>query len=232
MTQQHPKLEEPQIEAGLEQVVDSQRPVDIEVETERDQSETSWGSLDVVGKKVGESEWYKKLFGGKSREELEKQKISPDLVARLIKNLENGRYIGPLETQPISWSDTKIYRDYVQNFFDGMRDVDGRPTLDGVNFSQRTVKEGDRTFIEFAITSPAEYDHRYLIHHGGTTKAGDDNVAGGFGEGVKIASFLLLKNGVTDQVELGSGHWVARYYLDELPPEDYPDEVKGLHFRA
>lgn len=232
MERKHPKPEESQAEVGLGQVVEGHHPIDIEVETELDQNKTSWELLDSVGEKVGDREWYKKLFGGKSKEELEKQKISPDLVARLIKNLENGRYIGPLETQPISWSDTKIYRDYVQNFFDGMRDVDGRPTLDGVNFSHRTVKEGDRTFIEFTITSPAEYDHRYLIHHGGTTKAGDDNVAGGFGEGVKIASFLLLKNGVTNQVELGSGHWVARYYLDELPPEDYPDKVQGLHLRA
>ncbi len=113
-----------------------------------------------------------------------------------------------------------------------MRDVAGQPTLDGVNFLHRAIKDNGQVFVEFTIESPVEYDHRYLIHHGGTTKASDDRVAGGFGEGVKIASFLLLKNGITKQVELGSDHWIARYYPDELPPEDYPEKVRGLHLQA
>lgn len=227
MERKRQHLENPRVDAVAESSI-KERPHKIEKET----GEKAWGLLDSIGGKIKDKEWYKTLFNGKSKEELEKNKISPDLVANLVRNLEHGRYIGPLETQPISWSDTKIYRDYVQNFFDSMRDVVGRPTLDGVDFSHRTLKEGDQTFIEFNIASPAEYDHRYLIHHGGTTKAGDDRVVGGFGEGVKIASFLLLKNGVTKQVELGSDHWVARYYLDELPPEDYPEKVRGLHLRA
>jgi len=221
-------IENSHIEAvGIEPSVE-ERYVEVQEQAESG----AWDVLDSVGKKIKDKGWYKSLFNGKTKEELEKDKVSPDLVARLVKSLEQGRYIGPLETQPISWSDTKIYRDYVQNFFDGMREVTGRPTLNGVNFSHRNIKEGEQAFVEFTITSPAEYDHRYLIHHGGTTKAGDDSVVGGFGEGVKVASFLLLKNGVTNQVELGSGNWVARYYLDELPEEDYPERVRGLHLRA
>lgn len=191
-----------------------------------------WEILESVGKKIGDEDWYKDLFGGKSKEELTRQKISPDLVSHLIKNLANGRYIGPLETQPINWSETKIYRDFVQNFFDGMRDVSGRPTLDGVIFSQKTVRKNKQSFVEFVISSPAEYDHRYLIHHGGTTKLNDDSLAGGFGEGVKIASFLLIKNRVVEEVELGSDHWRAQYYFDQLPDEDYPEKVDGLHLKA
>lgn len=227
MEREHDPMENPQIEAVIESPVE-ERHIEVLEQTESD----SWGILDSVGKKIKDNGWYKSLFNGKTKEQLETDRVSPDLVARLVRTLEQGRYIGPLVTQPISWSDTKIYRDYVQNFFDGMGEVTGRPTLDGVNFSHRNVKEGGQSFVEFTITSPAEYDHRYLIHHGGTTKAGDDRVAGGFGEGVKVASFLLLKNGVTNQVELGSGNWVARYYLDELPEEDYPERVRGLHLRA
>lgn len=219
--------EKPQIEIGVETVVED-RGVENQEQAQRD----VWGLIDSIGKRIKDKDWYKSLFEDKSKEELDRDKSSPDLVARLIKNLENGRYIGPLETQPISWSDIKIYRDYVQNFFDGMRDISGRPTLDGVGFSHRTIKEGEHSYVEFNLTSPAEYDHRYLIHHGGTTKAGDESVVGGFGEGVKIASFLLIKNGVTNEVELGSGNWVARYYFDDLPEEDYPEKVRGLHLRA
>lgn len=220
-------IEIPQVKAVVESSIEEHRHG---IEKEKDQS--GWSLLDSVGNKIKDRKWYKDLFDGKSKEELERQKISPDLVAQLVRSLERGRYIGPLETQPISWSNTKICRDFVQNFFDGMRNVVGRPTLDGVNFSNRTIKKEGQTFVEFTITSPAEYDHRYLIHHGGTTKADDNSVAGGFGEGVKIASFLLFKNGITKQVELGSDHWVAQYYLDELPPEDYPEKVRGLHLRA
>ncbi|OHA51832.1 MAG: hypothetical protein A3A97_00215 [Candidatus Terrybacteria bacterium RIFCSPLOWO2_01_FULL_40_23] len=163
----------------------------------------------------------------------ERQDISPDIIARLIQNLERGRYVGPLEIQPINWTDTKIYRDLVQNFFDGMKEVAGRPTLSGVDFSDRMVKDGaGQSAVEFTIRSPAKYDHRYLIHHGGTTKAGDETVVGEFGEGLKIASFLLIKNGVTEQIELGSDHWKAYYYFQELPPDEYPGTVKGLYLRA
>ncbi len=202
---------------------------------ERDGDRPSWEVIESVGKKTANAGWYKDLFKGKSKEELEQQKVSPDLVVELIKQLEHGRYIGPLETQPISWSDTKIYRDIVQNFFDGMKEVAGRPTLDGVRFSSETVKgkkKEDPRFTQFLVQSPAEYDHRYLLHHGGTTKATDESVAGGFGEGLKIASFLLMKQGVTDQIELGSDHWRAKYYLQELPKEEYPERVRGLYLRA
>ena len=191
-----------------------------------------WDAIESVSRKIKDPEWYKPLFGGKSKENLDQEKISPDLVEQLVQNLERGRYIGPLETQPISWSDTKIYRDIVQNFFDGMKDVAGRPTLDGIEFSHKTIKAGNKSRVEFTVNSPAEYDHRYLLHHGGTTKAGDESVVGGFGEGLKIASFLLLKNGVTKQVELGSDHWRAYYYLNELPSEEYPEKVRGLYLKG
>ena len=162
-----------------------------------------------------------------------RQDISPDIIARLIQSLRRGRYVGPLEIQPINWTDTKIYRDLVQNFFDGMKEVVGRPTLSGVYFSDKTVEEGvNQSMVEFTIRSPAKYDHRYLIHHGGTTKAADETVVGEFGEGLKIASFLLLKRGITAQIELGSGHWRAYYYLEEVPPDEYPEKVRGLYLRA
>lgn len=226
MERRRNSIQNPQVEAG------AFFPAEGTYSETSEQAEDVWGTLNSVGRKIKNKEWYKQLFKGKSKEELEKEKVSPDLVARLVRNLEQGRYIGPLETQPISWSDTKIYREYVQNFFDSMRGIVGRPTLDGVNFLHRTLKDGNREFVEFTITSPAEYDHRYLLHHGGTTKFGDDRVAGEFGEGVKIASFLLLKKGVTNQVELGSDNWRAYYYLDELPEEEYPERVRGLYLRA
>ncbi|MBI4087501.1 MAG: hypothetical protein HY434_01580 [Candidatus Liptonbacteria bacterium] len=161
-----------------------------------------------------------------------RKKSNPEVIAALLKALEGGRYIGPLETQMIGWSNTKLLRDIFQNFYDGMAAYAGRPTLDGVKSEERTAQIDGREYREFVITSPAEYDHRYLIHHGGTTKFDDPEAAGEFGEGVKIAAFLLLQNRLTDNVELGSGHWKMIYYLDSLPEEDYPDKVQGLHVRA
>lgn len=204
------------------------RKIELQSDVEK---KLSWDAVEQIGRRIGDNEWYKDLFGGKTKDELDRQQVSPDLVERLIQNLEQGRYIGPLETQPINWSDTKIYRDFVQNFFDGMKDIVGRPTLDGVKFSEKAPKDKDQP-VEFIIQSPAEYDHRYLIHHGGTTKLEDEHVAGGFGEGLKIASFLILKNHVTDKVELGSDHWRARYYLAELPLDEYPNKVRGLYLQA
>jgi hypothetical protein len=192
----------------------------------------AWKRIEDVGVIVADNAWQEPLFNGKSKTELAQRRISPELVARTIGELERGRYIGPLETQPVEWSDTKIYRDIMQNFFDGMKEVAGRPTLDGVTVLERNVGEDQMMRTEFSIHSPVEYDHRYLIHHGGTTKAGDNSVVGGFGEGLKIATFLLLKKGVTDKVELGADHWRAEYYMEELPASEYPEKVRGLYLKA
>src|SRR3989344_7068413 len=148
---------------------------------------------------------------------------SPEKLKEFIARLHGGMYIGPLETYDVQWKPEKIARDIWQNFFDG-----NGQKLDGI-FPQ--IEQTDQTDFRIRIEGEQEYDFRKLLHFGGTSKHKDAKAAGGFGEGAKVAAFLLLRDCKVEKVAFGSGDWVLEYYLDKLPPEQYDKDIRGLHVR-
>jgi len=71
------------------------------------------------------------------------------------------------------------------------------------------------------IRAPQDYDWRELIHFGGTTKQDSETSAGGFGEGLKIAAFILLRDQGAKQVRAASRNWELDYYFSNVTPHNY-----------
>lgn len=135
---------------------------------------------------------------------LDKNQDSAKSVYKLLKHniegasferqVERGHYLNLLETYGVSWNLEKVSRDSVQNFFD----ANGQ-TLNGVDIKTSVEEKMDvasnvKTKTgRVLIQAPQDYDWRELIHFGGTTKQDSETTVGGFGEGLKVAAFVLLK---------------------------------------
>lgn len=139
--------------------------------------------------------------------------------------LKRGEYLGILETYAVSWDMEKAGRDVWQNFFDA-----AGGTVDGVRFAiYEQGEDGNKQYI-VRVEGDADYDYRKLLHIGGTSK-GDSATAGGFGEGSKILSLILLRDqGFTD-VQFGSKDWIIDFSLQQVPEGTYDQEVRGLTAR-
>ncbi|MEZ4753165.1 MAG: hypothetical protein R3A13_02510 [Bdellovibrionota bacterium] len=128
----------------------------------------------------------------------------------------DGHYLGILESYRVSWDLQKAIRDTWQNFYDAENGVD---SVD-VNQLARTI----------TISGTGEYDYRKLLHIGGTSKEGRDDTIGGFGEGAKILSLVLLRDFKFESLKFGSGDWEIEFYLDKAPEGSYDDpKAKGLY---
>ncbi len=159
-------------------------------------------------------------------------------VAKLLKNnidgtsfekqVEKGHYLNLLETYGVNWDLEKVSRDALQNFFD----ANGQ-TLDGVSINtsieEVATKEGEKKVGKVRFEAPQDYDWRELIHFGGTTKTDSDTSVGGFGEGLKIAAFVLLKEHGAKRVKAASRDWEIDYYFDDVNSEAYRKSIQGLY---
>lgn len=153
------------------------------------------------------------------------------LLQRNIENtsfehqMERGHYLNLLETYGVSWDLEKTSRDCVQNFFDANgQTLDGVKIETEVGFDPSTQQKTSRVLIE----SDQDYDWRELIHFGGTTKGDSETAVGGFGEGLKIAAFILLKDQGATRVRAASRDWQIDYYFNDVSAEAYRSPVKGL----
>ncbi|MDZ4205999.1 MAG: hypothetical protein U1C12_02185, partial [Patescibacteria group bacterium] len=161
-------------------------------------------------------------------QEKEEEKISQtdgedvdDTVAaeqRFKQDLEEGRYLGVLETyvSDEKWSIERVARDTWQNFFDA-----AGGSLDGVEME--TAEEGGRIMV--TITHDAEYDFRRLLHFGGGSKMENDTTAGKHGEGTRIYALHMLRDYGFQQVLFKSGDWSLEFYLDTVPAHEVPAEM-------
>lgn len=181
------------------------------------------------------------LGGGTSRtlSFLDKKQDSAKSVYKLLKHniegtsfekqVEKGHYLNLLETYGVNWDLEKVSRDSLQNFFD----ANGQ-TLDGVDIQTSVGEKMDATDNtktktgRVLIQAPQNYDWRELIHFGGTTKQDSETSVGGFGEGLKVAAFVLLKEQGAKQVKAASRDWELDYYFDDITSEAYRKPVKGL----
>ncbi len=133
-------------------------------------------------------------------------------------------YLHVLDTYGVSWNTQKVARDTWQNFFDA-----NGYSLDQVTASATPLAGGGS---QVTIAGPSEYDYRYLLHTGGTTKADDVKAAGGFGEGAKIAALVALRDLGAKEVIYGTGNVKVTFYLDSVRVAQYPQPVRGLFTRV
>ena len=145
--------------------------------------------------------------------------------ADLEKILTNGqplkKYLGILDSYGVSWPLEKAARDTLQNFFDG-----NNQTLNGIDINIEKRERSDDYAIR--IKGNAEYDHRMLLHLGGTTKEDSRFTAGGIGEGAKILALVLLRDYDFSQVRFRSQDWIVDFAMDNVPESDYVERRKGL----
>lgn len=151
--------------------------------------------------------------------------LEPQGIEELSSSRKNGEYTRILTTYDVRWDKEKTARDVWQNFFDA-----NRHTLDGINPLAVQNPDGSATF---SINGMAEYDYQHLLHLGGSTKTGDLQSAGGFGEGAKIVPLILLRDFGAQEVVYESKDWKVTFYLDKV--KDYGNEdnpALGLYYEV
>ncbi|MDY6383039.1 MAG: hypothetical protein SPL70_03955, partial [Cyanobacteriota bacterium] len=102
-----------------------------------------------------------------------------------------------------NWSNSKIARDIMQNFYDG-----NGHTLEGVNIEISKTSEG-KYLIK--ISGEGHYDYDRLESLGNSSKDGDSSNAGAFGEGTRIVAVNLLARPDTKNIKYACGDWEMNF---------------------
>lgn len=163
------------------------------------------------------------LIPSSERLALDQESFSARAPQSLEEELLHGKYLQILESYGVRWELEKGARDVWQNFFDN------HATLDGVRYSITPEQDSTgKTQYRVRLESSAQYDYRKLVHLGGSSKTDDATAAGGFGEGAKILSLVLLRDFNFSQVKFGSTDWELDFSLRQLPADNYDQEIRGL----
>lgn len=101
-----------------------------------------------------------------------------------------------------NWSNTKIARDIMQNFYDG-----NGHTLEGVKID--VTKEGAEYIVR--VSGEGNYDYEHLEYLGDSDKEFDPHSAGNFGEGTRIVAVNLLANKNAPYVKYACGEWAMTF---------------------
>ena len=123
----------------------------------------------------------------------------------------------PVKSQPtnisesyadsVKWDNDKIARDVLQNFYDGHGQ-----TLDGVRLHFEPTRTGK---YKVRIEGKSTYTPDKAVYIGESTKRNDAKAAGNYGEGLKMATLKLLKDGGAQDVKIASDNWKVTYSLDK-----------------
>ena len=123
----------------------------------------------------------------------------------------------PVKSQPtnisesyadsVQWDNDKIARDLLQNFYDGHGQ-----TLDGVRLHFEPTGTGK---YKVRIEGKSTYTPDKAVYIGESTKRNDAKAAGNYGEGLKMATLKLLKDGGAQDVKIASDNWKVAYSLDK-----------------
>ncbi len=105
-----------------------------------------------------------------------------------------------------NWNNDKIARDILQNFYDGHGQ-----TLDGVKFKYTPIGNG-KFRVRISGDSTYTCDNALLF---GSTKSGNAQAAGNYGEGLKITVLKLLKDKGAENVNVGSQNWNVKYKMND-----------------
>lgn len=117
---------------------------------------------------------------------------------------------------PVKWGIHRIIRDFVQNFYDS---IGSECFAD--EFEYRWQESGNDRRMKLDIhmgTKGHAFSYEWLTYIGSSTKTGNSQYAGEYGEGFKIALLCLVRLGAT--VVMSSGSW-------ELRPAVYIEEIDG-----
>lgn len=137
-------------------------------------------------------------------------------------NLDTFRSADILASYPVQWPIEKCVRDLLQNFADAHGG-----TLDGVKLE--VTQDADGAY-EIFVRGKGEYSHKLLEAIGATTKKGKDDNSGGFGEGAKIMSLVMLREPtgkdlhsvkMAEEMEFSSNNWAYDYTV--MPDENGED---------
>lgn len=121
-----------------------------------------------------------------------------------------------LASYNVVWPIEKCVRDLLQNFADGHGG-----TLDGVTIE--VSKEPDGAY-EVYVRGKGEYSHEYLEDLGATDKKDKENNSGGFGEGAKIMSLVMLREPrgddkhtirMAEEMEFSSNNWAYDFDIQK-----------------
>ncbi len=107
----------------------------------------------------------------------------------------------------VKWDNDKIARDILQNFYDGHGQ-----TLDGVSFHFEPI---DNNNYKVRIQGKSSFTPDKAIYIGESTKRNNARAAGNYGEGLKIATLKLLKDGGAKDIRIASDNWKITYTLSE-----------------
>lgn len=99
----------------------------------------------------------------------------------------------------VQWSDEKVARDILQNFYDG-----NDHNLDGIGFLAEELPNGH---YRIRISGNGVFDYDKLRLLGNTTKTSNLADAGGFGEGSKVVIANMLANGNAEEIIFRSADW-------------------------
>ncbi len=112
----------------------------------------------------------------------------------------------------VQWSNDKIARDVLQNFYDGHGQ-----TLDGVKLEFTPTYNGR---YRVRISGDSTYTADKAIYIGESTKRDDAKAAGNYGEGLKMAVLKLLKDGGASEVKVASDNWKVTYNFQHTDLSD------------
>lgn len=102
----------------------------------------------------------------------------------------------------LQWSNFKIARDLLQNYYDGHGH-----TLEGVNIEVNKTAAGK---YKIKISGESSWDYSHLDQMGSSTKH-DPLDAGGYGEGTRAVAVSLLSKADITNVKYASGDWAMTY---------------------
>ena len=143
---------------------------------------------------------------GRAKTNLVKSSSTPEQIQEACLDTKMLKNLGVFEDtnieltygEKVGWSEEKIARDILQNFYDG-----NNHTLDGVGMLVEKTGDG----YKIRISGNGVFKHERLLRFGNTTKDDDLFEAGGFGEGAKIVYTNLLAKGKVPQIRYRSADW-------------------------
>lgn len=117
---------------------------------------------------------------------------------------------------PVRWGIHRIIRDFVQNFYDS---IGSECFADEFEYQWQESGKGRRSKLDIRMgTKGHAFSYEWLTYIGSSTKTGNSQYAGEYGEGFKIALLCLVRSGAT--AVMSSGSW-------ELRPVVYMEEIDG-----
>ena len=99
----------------------------------------------------------------------------------------------------------------MQNFYDGHGN-----TLDGVKLQIEKMPNNE---TRIRIEGKGIYRHSKLIITGDSQKSQNRANAGGFGEGTKVLSNVLIGNNMVNNIKYGSSNWIVEYSGSDMNEE-------------